>query len=81
MLSQLLILPIRAYRLLLSPLLGQNCRFQPTCSRYAIEAIEEWGPLRGSWLAIKRIGRCHPFADFGPDPVPRRDADRSDMGD
>ena len=76
MLSQLLILPIRAYRLLLSPLLGQNCRFQPTCSRYAIEAIEEWGPLRGSWLAIKRIGRCHPFADFGPDPVPRRDGDR-----
>ena len=75
-LKWLLILPIRLYRVTLSPLLGPNkCRFQPTCSAYAIEAIQEWGPLRGVWLAAKRIGRCHPWGDHGPDPVPKRKAD------
>lgn len=73
MLKWLLILPIRIYRVTLSPLLGPNkCRFQPTCSAYAIEAIQEWGPLKGSWLATKRICSCHPWGRFGPDPVPKK---------
>jgi len=73
MLKWLLILPIRIYRVTLSPLLGPNkCRYQPTCSAYAIEAIREWGVLKGGWLAAKRIGSCHPWGDFGPDPVPKK---------
>jgi hypothetical protein len=61
---------IRLYQLVLSPLLGANCRFQPTCSAYAREAIERFGPRRGGWLAIKRISRCHPWSKSGFDPVP-----------
>jgi len=68
--ARLLQLLIRAYQLLLSPFLGGHCRFTPTCSHYAYQAIERHGALRGSWLAIKRIGRCHPFCDGGYDPVP-----------
>jgi len=70
MIRALLIAPIRFYRYFLSPWLGQNCRFTPTCSMYAIEAIEVHGPLRGLWLAMRRIGRCHPGAPGGSDPVP-----------
>ena len=74
MFRQLFILPIRLYQILLSPLLGPNkCRYQPTCSHYAIGAIREWGVLRGGWLAVRRIGRCHPWGGHGPDPVPRRE--------
>lgn len=73
MLKWLLILPIRIYQAALSPLLGPNkCRYQPTCSSYAITAIREWGALRGGWLALKRIGSCHPWGGHGPDPVPKR---------
>jgi putative membrane protein insertion efficiency factor len=61
---------IRAYQVLLSPFLGQRCRFEPSCSAYAIQAIRRHGSGRGSWLAIKRIARCHPFCDGGYDPVP-----------
>jgi putative membrane protein insertion efficiency factor len=61
---------IRAYQVLLSPFLGQRCRFEPSCSAYAIQAIRRHGSGRGSWLAIKRIVRCHPFCDGGYDPVP-----------
>lgn len=61
---------IDAYRLLLSPFFGQQCRFYPTCSAYAREAIEVHGPVRGSWLAMKRILRCGPWHPGGPDPVP-----------
>ena len=69
---------IRTYQVLLSPFLGDHCRFTPSCSRYAIEAIEKHGSLRGSWLAIKRIARCHPLCDGGYDPVPpSSSADRS----
>jgi putative membrane protein insertion efficiency factor len=63
---------IRGYQLALSPLFGPRCRFYPSCSHYALEAIEVHGALRGSWLAAKRIFRCHPFHDGGFDPVPGR---------
>lgn len=61
---------IRGYQAMLSPLLGANCRFQPTCSAYAVESIERHGTWKGSWLAIRRIGRCHPFTAPSYDPVP-----------
>lgn len=68
--SRVLIGAIRLYKTLLSPMLPSSCRFQPTCSVYAIEAIENHGALRGSILAIRRIGRCHPLHPGGYDPVP-----------
>ncbi len=71
MLSRLFILPIRFYQIAISPLIGARCRYDPTCSHYAIGAIKEWGVLKGSWLGLKRIGRCHPWGGFGPDPVPK----------
>jgi len=61
---------IRGYQRLVSPLFPPTCRYQPTCSQYAIEAIKLHGGLKGSWLALKRIGRCHPFGGSGFDPVP-----------
>lgn len=68
----LLIAPIRAYKFFLSPWLGQSCRFTPTCSSYAIEAIETWGVLKGLSLALSRIGRCNPWCEGGHDPVPEK---------
>ena len=65
-----LVLPIRAYQLLLSPLLGPRCRFYPSCSTYAVEALRVHGPLRGTWLAARRLLRCHPWNPGGLDPVP-----------
>ena len=65
-----LAIPVRAYRLLLSPWLGHSCRYTPTCSVYALQALERHGALKGGWLAIKRIGRCHPWGGFGVDDVP-----------
>jgi len=67
---QALIAPIRAYQRLLSPLLPPRCRFIPSCSSYAIEALEKHGAARGSWLAARRICRCHPLNSGGFDPVP-----------
>ena len=65
-----LIALMRFYRYAISPMLERNCRFHPTCSEYAIEALERHGALRGGWMAAKRVGRCHPFNSGGYDPVP-----------
>jgi putative membrane protein insertion efficiency factor len=61
---------IKIYQYLLSPLFGASCRFTPTCSQYGIEAIKKYGPFKGGWLTLKRIGRCHPWGNHGHDPVP-----------
>ena len=68
------------YRYGLSPLLGANCRYQPTCSAYAEEAIRTYGAFRGGWLTLKRLGRCHPWGGSGYDPVPVSEEDRNDTG-
>lgn len=67
---------VRGYQLLLSPFLGNNCRFYPTCSNYMIEAIELHGVLRGLWLGIRRLSRCHPYHEGGVDPVPGSELER-----
>jgi len=69
-LAYLFALPVRAYRLIFSPWVGHGCRYQPTCSAYALEALEKHGAIMGSWLAIRRIGRCHPWGRSGIDEVP-----------
>lgn len=78
--AKLLVAPIRLYQLVLSPLLGPRCRFYPSCSAYAVEALTTHGPLRGSWLAVRRLLRCHPWNPGGLDPVPptRQGADDVD---
>ncbi len=63
-----LILGVKMYQAMLSPLLGGHCRFQPTCSQYFIEAVRKYGPWRGAWRGLKRIARCHPFGSSGHDP-------------
>ncbi|GAB3407969.1 membrane protein insertion efficiency factor YidD [Massilia agilis] len=68
--SRLLVWLVRGYQLLVSPMLGQNCRFYPTCSNYAVEALRTHGAGRGSWLALRRVCRCHPWNPGGVDPVP-----------
>jgi putative membrane protein insertion efficiency factor len=73
----LLIQLIKAYRLLLSPWVGGHCRFHPTCSCYAITAIERFGVLRGSALSVRRLSRCHPWHEGGIDPVPDKDVSHS----
>lgn len=68
--TQILILPIQFYRAAISPHTPPSCRFTPTCSQYAIEALRKHGPLKGLWLTLKRISRCHPWGGSGYDPVP-----------
>ncbi|WP_299438274.1 membrane protein insertion efficiency factor YidD [uncultured Rhodospira sp.] len=72
---------ICVYQLVLSPYLGQNCRYLPTCSAYAMEALERHGVLYGGWLALKRILRCHPWGGMGYDPVPAPRRARGGAGD
>ena len=67
-----LIALLRGYRAVISPLYGQVCRYHPSCSAYALEAVTEYGSLRGSWMALRRLLRCHPWAPGGYDPVPPR---------
>ncbi len=67
------VLLIKGYQLLISPLLPSTCRYDPTCSHYSIEALQKHGFLKGGWLAIKRIGSCHPWGGSGYDPVPEKD--------
>ncbi|HLP11255.1 MAG TPA: membrane protein insertion efficiency factor YidD [Flavobacteriales bacterium] len=70
--NYIFIFPVKLYQWTLSPLLGKNCRHDPTCSHYTIEAIKIWGPIKGIWLGIKRIAKCHPWGTHGHDPVPER---------
>ncbi|WP_333684408.1 membrane protein insertion efficiency factor YidD [Pontibaca methylaminivorans] len=78
-LARIFALPVRAYRLLLSPWVGFNCRYQPTCSAYALEALETHGAFRGGWLALRRIARCHPLGGCGHDPVPPPSPSRTSL--
>ncbi|MBK8808592.1 MAG: membrane protein insertion efficiency factor YidD [Bacteroidales bacterium] len=71
--SKIFILPVRIYQVMISPWLGSNCRHNPTCSQYTINAIEEWGPFKGLWLGLKRLSKCHPWGTHGYDPVPKKD--------
>ena len=66
----IMLLPVRFYQFCISPMLPARCRYTPTCSQYAVEALQIHGPFKGSWLAIKRICRCHPWGGHGYDPVP-----------
>jgi uncharacterized protein len=75
MLSKIFVLFVRAYQVTLSPLFGDCCRFTPSCSEYMIEAIQIHGALKGGWLGLKRIMRCHPFGGKGYDPVPGREVE------
>ena len=69
-LTRLFILLVRVWQLGPSAIMPPTCRFQPSCSAYAITALRRYGAARGGWLAVKRVARCHPFGGFGPDPVP-----------
>ena len=72
MTARVLVVPILWYQRFISPLLGANCRFAPSCSQYAVEALRTHGAARGLWLAVRRLARCHPFHPGGYDPVPAR---------
>jgi putative membrane protein insertion efficiency factor len=72
LLAELLSVPVRLYRVLISPWLPRACRYDPSCSEYALGALRTHGPVRGLWLAARRLSRCHPWGGFGFDPVPPR---------
>tara|TARA_R110001606_G_scaffold346892_3_gene495971 strand:- start:88462 stop:88698 length:237 start_codon:yes stop_codon:yes gene_type:complete len=69
--AKILIGLIRGYQLVISPLLGANCRFHPTCSQYMVEAVTRFGAIRGFWLGLRRLSHCHPWHEGGLDPVPQ----------
>ncbi len=64
---------VRFYQYAISPLTGGSCRFYPSCSEYSVQAIREWGVMKGGWMALKRISKCHPWGGRGVDPVPKRE--------
>jgi hypothetical protein len=68
--NRILLIVIKAYQYLISPMLGPSCRYTPTCSEYAAQAVKKYGAIKGLWLSIKRVGRCHPWHDGGYDPLP-----------
>ena len=76
MLNKFIIFPlfiiIKAYQLIISPIIGSNCRFLPTCSEYAIESLKSYGLIKGIFLTVKRIGKCHPWGSHGYDPIPSK---------
>ena len=72
MLSRLAVILIRIYQVIVSPYLGRNCRFYPTCSNYALQVYEDWGFLRGSWLTLRRLSKCGPWNPGGYDPPPEK---------
>lgn len=75
-----LLMLVWLYRLAISPWLGNNCRFEPSCSQYALEALREHGAFRGTWLTARRIARCHPWGGSGYDPVPKNEKDDAEPG-
>ncbi|MDW3095948.1 MAG: membrane protein insertion efficiency factor YidD [Gammaproteobacteria bacterium] len=75
--NKIFIVMIRFYQMCISPMLGPHCRFSPTCSQYALEAINTYGVVKGTYLAIKRISKCHPFHAGGHDPVPEKQLDKA----
>ncbi|MEQ8908198.1 MAG: membrane protein insertion efficiency factor YidD [Vicingaceae bacterium] len=78
LLSKILVFFVRVYQVTISPLLGANCRYMPSCSEYSVEALKVHGPVKGLWLAIKRISSCHPWGGHGYDPVPKKEKDEAD---
>lgn len=76
--QKILMSAVKAYRLLLSPSLGSDCRFEPSCSAYSLEALRQHGAARGSYLTLKRLVRCHPWCEGGLDPVPQKAASKTD---
>lgn len=76
-LGKFFILLVRIYQAGISPWLPNACRYDPTCSHYMVQSIKEWGVIKGTWLGLKRIGRCHPWGGFGYDPVPKKDKSSS----
>ena len=71
-LKKIYLFPVFIYQKFISPLIGPSCRYEPTCSHYMVQAVEEWGIFRGTIIGLKRIGRCHPWGGMGPDPVPKK---------
>lgn len=69
--NYIFIFPVKLYQWFISPILPNSCRYHPTCSNYMIQAIKEWGPIKGLWLGTKRIASCHPWGGMGDDPVPK----------
>ena len=68
--NTIFIIPVKLYQWIISPFYPATCRHEPSCSQYTVEAIQEWGPLKGMWLGIRRLSKCHPLGTWGPDPVP-----------
>ena len=80
MIDRLLIAILRVYKRFISPLLGQRCRFAPSCSEYAMQAIDRFGAVQGGWMAMRRVGRCHPLHPGGHDPVPEKPSHPASTG-